>query len=75
MTFQTLFGGELFCMPDNFGERHALRAWGTCNSTTEQYSIGQPKVPQVRFRAVVAVVQRPHEVGDRAVIVCKNRFP
>ena len=48
MTFQTLYGGELFCMPDAFGDRHALRAWGTCNTDTEQYSIGQPKtVPQV----------------------------
>ena len=48
MTFQTLYGGELFCMPDAFGDRHALRAWGTCDTDTEQYSIGQPKtVPQV----------------------------
>ena len=48
MTFQTLYGGELFCMPEAFGDRHALRAWGTCNTDTEQYSIGQPKtVPQV----------------------------
>jgi len=48
MTFQTLSGGELFCMPAIFGDRHALQAWGTCNNKTEKYLIGQPKsLPQV----------------------------
>ena len=48
MTFSTLFGGELFCMPQVFGERHALQAWGTCNTSTDKYAIGRPKaMPQV----------------------------
>eukprot|EP00293_Proteomonas_sulcata_P007155 CAMPEP_0184303988 /NCGR_PEP_ID=MMETSP1049-20130417/13623_1 /TAXON_ID=77928 /ORGANISM="Proteomonas sulcata, Strain CCMP704" /LENGTH=58 /DNA_ID=CAMNT_0026615703 /DNA_START=51 /DNA_END=223 /DNA_ORIENTATION=- len=34
---------QLFCMPDNFGERHALLAWGTCDAKTLQYSIGNEK--------------------------------
>ena len=53
MPFGTLFSGDLYCMPSSFGDRHALQAWGTCNSSTEQYSIGQPKsVPQVRIGGV-----------------------
>jgi hypothetical protein len=49
MPFQGL--GELFCMPAIFGERHALRAWGSCNNETEKYSIGQPKaLPQASLK-------------------------
>jgi hypothetical protein len=60
MTFQTLYGGELFCMPDTFGERHALQAWGTCNTSTQQYSIGQPKtVPQVHQRSAAPLWRAP----------------
>jgi hypothetical protein len=76
MTFQTLYGGELFCMPDAFGDRHALRAWGTCNTNTEQYSIGQPKtVPQVATLTACARTQtvnvHVHALGPGAIRHCR----
>eukprot|EP00288_Rhodomonas_lens_P012115 CAMPEP_0177749868 /NCGR_PEP_ID=MMETSP0484_2-20121128/32719_1 /TAXON_ID=354590 /ORGANISM="Rhodomonas lens, Strain RHODO" /LENGTH=85 /DNA_ID=CAMNT_0019264887 /DNA_START=125 /DNA_END=382 /DNA_ORIENTATION=- len=36
---------QLFCMPEKFGERHALESWGSCDTKTLQYSIGPSDQP------------------------------
>mmetsp|Transcript_20948 Transcript_20948/g.42565 ORF Transcript_20948/g.42565 Transcript_20948/m.42565 type:complete len:86 (+) Transcript_20948:272-529(+) len=38
---------QLFCMPERFGERHALEAWGTCDDKTLEYSIGPATTSQL----------------------------